>query len=70
MVGEHRERSIAVKVPEAGCRYVKDPSFNKHKLSCVVIKSSIFLHRELLLSQPQVILWPLKSPHIINGVGS
>ena len=50
MFGEHRERSMAVNVPVAGCKYVYEPSLSKQILLSV-IKSSILSPR-LLLANP------------------
>ena len=40
MSGEHKERSMAVNVPGAGCKYVQEPSLSKQILFSV-IKSPI-----------------------------
>ena len=67
--GVHKLKSIAVNVPDPGCKYVYEPSFIRHRLFSE-INFKITLPLLLFESEPHTTLWALKSPSNIYGEGS
>ena len=57
------------RLPVPGCKYVYEPSFRTQRLRLDRTSSTIF-PLSVTLSLPHRGLWALKSPTIINGVGS
>lgn len=69
MAGSHSDKSMAEYVPEAGWRYVLEFWFMRDRLLLLMIFSSFLPFMSVLLL-PHMMLWLLKSPSRMYGLGS